>query len=131
MSTYSFAENFPAKPDSLHRSAVLSSLFNQPPRPARAYLYDADVATPEHAALNYIAEERLSAVFRLHGAIDTEPQLLMTETSANDSHATFLDRFGDVVMLPADLLVPFARLAARKSSNRIKRYHIGDIYKSK
>ena len=55
----------------------------------------------------------------------------MTETSANDSHATFLDRFGDVVMLPADLLVPFARLAARKSSNRIKRYHIGDIYKSK
>ncbi|KAL1666492.1 hypothetical protein GGF50DRAFT_113198 [Schizophyllum commune] len=119
-----------AKPDSLHRSAVLSSLFNQPPRPARAYLYDADVATPEHAALNYIAEERLSAVFRLHGAIDTEPPLLMTETSANDSHATFLDRFGDVVMLPADLLVPFARLAARKSSNRIKRYHIGDIYKS-
>ncbi|KAL1746128.1 hypothetical protein HDZ31DRAFT_81443 [Schizophyllum fasciatum] len=119
-----------AKPDSLHRSAVLSSLFNQPPRAARAYLYDADVPTPEHASLNYIAEERLSTVFRLHGAIDTDPPLLMTETSVNDSHATFLDRFGDVVMLPADLLVPFARLAARKSSNRIKRYHIGDIFRS-
>ncbi|TRM58463.1 hypothetical protein BD626DRAFT_573474 [Schizophyllum amplum] len=119
-----------AKPDSLHRSAVLSSLFNQPPRPARGYLYDADVPMSEHASLNYIAEERLAAVFRLHGAIDTEPPLLMTETSTNDSHATFLDRFGDVVMLPADLIVSFARLAARKNSNRIKRYHIADIFKS-
>ena len=45
------------------------------------------------------------------------------------SQAMFLDRQGEVVTLPNNALVPFARLAARSNITRIKRYHIADVYK--
>lgn len=41
-----------------------------------------------------------------------------------------LDRHGDLVTLPDHGLLPFARLAARRDVTRIKRYHIGNVYKS-
>ncbi|KAF8883813.1 hypothetical protein BD779DRAFT_1674349 [Infundibulicybe gibba] len=119
-----------AKPDSPHHQAVLSSLFNQPPRPTRGVLYDLDVDTPEHAALNGIVQDRLAAIFRLHGAVNIEPPLLMPANVEDDkTQATLIDRHGDVVMLPNNLLVPFARLAARTDIKRIKRYHIANIYR--
>lgn len=43
--------------------------------------------------------------------------------------ATFIDRQGDVVTLPDDILVPFARLAARGGIKRIKRFHIADVFR--
>lgn len=88
---------------------------------------------PEHAALNDTVQERLASIFRLHGAVDMEPPLLMPVMEPDDeSHqATFLDRHGDVVTLPDNILVPFARLAARGSLKRIKRYHIANIYRPK
>ncbi|KAF8625130.1 hypothetical protein AX15_005537 [Amanita polypyramis BW_CC] len=120
-----------AKPDSPHHQAVLSSLFNQPPKPSRGFLYDYEADAPEHAALNDIVNERLSTIFRLHGAIDMEPPLLMPVTDSEDikNHATFIDSHGDVVMLPNNILVPFARLAARGSTKRIKRFHIANVYR--
>ncbi|PFH46932.1 hypothetical protein AMATHDRAFT_7250 [Amanita thiersii Skay4041] len=120
-----------AKPDSPHLQTVLSSLFSQPPKPTRGFLYDYEADVPEHATLNDIVIERLSAIFRLHGAIDMEPPLLMPVSDPEDikNHATFIDRHGDVVMLPNSVLVPFARLAARASTKRIKRFHIADVYR--
>ena len=120
-----------AKPDSPHLQAVLSSLFNQAPRPSRGFLYDYESEPPEHVTLNDIVNERLSAVFRLHGAVDMEPPLLMPITDPEDikNHATVLDSHGDVVMLPNNILVPFARLAARANTKRIKRFHIANVYR--
>ncbi|KIL60768.1 hypothetical protein M378DRAFT_906708 [Amanita muscaria Koide BX008] len=121
-----------AKPDSPHLQTVLSSLFNQPPKPSRGVLYDYEAAdVPDHATLNDTVIERLSAVFRLHGAIDMEPPLLMPITDLEDlkNHATFIDRHGDILMLPNNILVPFARLAARVNTKRIKRFHIADVYR--
>ncbi|KAJ6607583.1 kinase-like domain-containing protein [Mycena sp. CBHHK59/15] len=120
-----------ANPDSPHHQAVLSSMFNQPPRPARGFLYDMEADLPEHAALNDIVQERLASIFRLRGAVDMEPPLLMPLINPEEkSQATFLDRYGDIVTLPTTLLVPFARLAARGNISRIKRYHIADVYRS-
>jgi translation initiation factor 2-alpha kinase 4 len=122
-----------AKPDSPHHQAVLSSLFNQPPNQVRGYLYDADAESPEYVSLNHIVQERVAAIFRLHGAVDMEPSLLMPAVNADaeQNHAVFLDRHGEVVALPNNALVPFARLAARGNIKRIKRYHVADIYKPK
>lgn len=88
---------------------------------------------PEHATLNDIVHERLAAIFRLHGAVDMEPPLLIPVMNAEDekSQASFIDRHGDVVALPNNLLVPFARLAARGNIRRIKRYHITNVYRMK
>jgi translation initiation factor 2-alpha kinase 4 len=121
------------KPDSPHYQAVLASLFSQPPRPVRGFLYDLEAELPGHASLNSIVQERLTAIFRLHGAVDMEPPLLMPIMHAEDEQiqATFLDRHGDIVTLPNNALLPFARLAARGNIKRIKRYHITNVYRPK
>ncbi|KAJ7121645.1 hypothetical protein C8R44DRAFT_622641 [Mycena epipterygia] len=119
------------KPDSPHYQAVLSSLFSQSHPPARQFLYDTETDLPEHAALNGIVMERLSYIFQLHGAVDMEPPLLMPVVNPAEakSQATYIDRYGETVVLPSNLLVPFARLAAKGNISRIKRYHMANVYR--
>ncbi|KAJ7101250.1 kinase-like domain-containing protein [Mycena belliarum] len=117
------------KPDSPHYQAVLASLFSQTQPPARRFLYDMEIDLPEHAALNDIVQERLSYIFRLHGAVDMEPPLLMPAVKEEKNQATYIDRYGERVALPPNLLIPFARLAARGNISRIKRYHIANVYR--
>ncbi|KAG1802496.1 kinase-like domain-containing protein [Suillus variegatus] len=119
------------KPDSPYHQGVLSALFNQPVNQARSYLYDIEAEIPEHAYLNDIVEDRIAAIFRLHGAVDMEPPLLLPLSNPEESqnHATLIDRHGEMVCLPNNALVPFARLAARAGLRRIKRFHITNIYR--
>ena len=60
-----------------------------------------------------------------------EPALLVPSNSPEDSQsqAAFIDRHGDIICLPNNALVPFARLAARNSVQRIKRFHVTNIYR--
>jgi hypothetical protein len=61
-----------------------------------------------------------------------EPPLLMPIVDLQEdsrNHATFIDRCGDLVNLPNNLLVPFARMAARMGIKRIKRFHITNAYR--
>lgn len=129
----SFSYNaYLAKHDSPYHQAVISSLFTQQPKISRSFLYDSQSDPPEHAtALNSTVQEHLVAIFRLHGAVDMEPPLLMPMMDQEDqkSHATFIDRQGDVVGLPSNLILPFARMAARMGIKRIKRYHITNAYR--
>lgn len=71
-------------------------------------------------------------MFRLHGAIDMEPPLLLPVLNPDEdySRAVFLDRNGDAVALPTNPLARFARMAARIHLRRIKRFHISDIYRA-
>ncbi|TFY77050.1 hypothetical protein EWM64_g6962 [Hericium alpestre] len=122
-----------SKPDSPHHQAVLAALFSQTTKdPLRGLLYDMEVEVPEHISLNGIVRDTLAAIFRLHGAVEMEPPLLMpvAETDEIGDRAVFLDRHGEVVVLPDDALLPFARLAARSNTRRIKRFHIGDTYRA-
>ncbi|KIY47671.1 kinase-like protein [Fistulina hepatica ATCC 64428] len=121
-----------AAPDSPHHQALLNSLFTQLPKQSRGFLYDADVDLTDYMSLNSIVQERLESIFRLHGAVDQEPPLLMPlmkNNMSDSSYTVLLDRFGELVTLPKDLLAPFARLAVRAKLRRFKRYHISDVYK--
>ncbi len=122
---------FAVNPDSPHYPAVLSTLFGQTWKPSRGLLYDTDLEQPDHATLSGIVHEKMVEIFRLHGAINMEPALLMPSTNPEDdqSKPVFIDRHGDVVALPNNALAPFARLAARADTRRIKRYHIGNLYR--
>lgn len=122
-----------SKSDSPHLQAVLSTLFNQPAKPFRVFLYDLEAQVPEHAALNALVIDRLVDIFRLHGAVDMEPPLLMPVTNPEEdrNRPTFIDRHGELVSLPNNGLYPFARSAARNNIRRIKRYHVSDIYRPK
>ncbi|KAH9943970.1 hypothetical protein B0H21DRAFT_747282 [Amylocystis lapponica] len=121
------------KQDSPHFQAVLSTLFNQPANPVRALVYDHDTELPEqeHRTLNGLVSERLADIFHVHGAIAMEPPLLLPVMNQEEDRerAMFIDRHGEMVVLPDNALVPFARLAARDKLRRIKRYHVGDIFR--
>jgi translation initiation factor 2-alpha kinase 4 len=121
-----------AKPDSPHYEAVISALFSQPYSPVRASLYDAEAARHDYMTLSGVVEDQLKNIFTRHGAVNMEPPLLMPSTrlySDDHSPVTFLDRQGDLVTLARNALVPFARMAARSNIQRIKRFHIGSIFK--
>lgn len=123
----------PAKRDSPHLQAVLSSLFNQPSKPVRGFLYDTQAETPDHVTLYGKVIDCLVGIFRLHGAVNMEPPLLMPITNIEEerNRAVYVDRHGEIVGLPNNVLLPFARLAAREERKRIKRFHIGDVYRPK
>ena len=113
---------------------MLSTLFTQPVKPVRTYLYDIEAEPPEHASLNSLVIDHLEQLFHLHGAIDSETPLLMPVTNPvedDQNRAVYLERHGEVVTLPHNALPPFARAAARAEYKRIKRYHICDIYHPK
>ncbi|TFK64222.1 kinase-like protein [Pluteus cervinus] len=120
-----------AKPDSPHHQAVLNALFGQTPKASRGFLYDPDKDSREYAKLHDVVTERLAAIFRLHGAVNMEPPLLMhvTETEDTKNHTAFIDTHGDITTLPNNILMPFAKLAAKEGLKRIKRYHISNVYR--
>lgn len=122
--------DYKAKPDSPHYQAVLTALFSQPPRPTRGFLYDEDL--PDASSLRRGVVERLSELFRMHGAREVDTPLLMPlpkDVSEDQKRVLLLDSRGEVVTLASNALLPFARLAARTKTTRIKRYHIGDTYR--
>lgn len=111
---------------------MLAALFNAPGNQIRDVLYDEE-DRPEHVALDGVVENRLVECFQLHGAVSMDPLLLMPakEKDIEDAKtATFMDRQGELVTLPKHLIQSFARLAARAGIERIKRFHIGNIYRT-
>jgi translation initiation factor 2-alpha kinase 4 len=98
--------------------------------PTRSFTYDAHHDIPEHTSLNGVVKDKLAEIFRLHGAVDVEPLLLLpVNTEADRSKVVLLDKHGDPLVLPDNGILPLARLAARRDITRIKRFHIGDVYK--
>lgn len=109
---------------------MLASLFSRAPEPTGEFLYDYNF--PETAILRDGVIEQLKNLFHLHGARDVDVPLLMPLTDKHletSRQVLLLDTRGEIVALPSNALLPFARLAARHKTTRIKRYHIGDTYR--
>ncbi|KAG9101505.1 hypothetical protein FRC06_002969, partial [Ceratobasidium sp. 370] len=119
-----------------HYEALLAKLFDQDPIPAKAFIYNMSAEIPDYAALYDTVQEKIAALFHVHGAVAKEPVLLAPHYSIpNDANedrqvVTLLDRRGDLVTLPRHAATPFARLAAIEGTTRIKRYYIGNAYRS-
>lgn len=112
----------------MHYQTTINALFEQRSNGVRAALYD-QMAEPH--PLTWVVRDTLAGMMRLHGAHEVEPPLLapLLELDDVEHRAAFIDRHGELVALPNDALTPFARLAARARLNRIKRFHIGDVYR--
>ncbi|KAI0029609.1 kinase-like domain-containing protein [Vararia minispora EC-137] len=128
---YKGALRMMTQPDSSHYQTTMNALFEQRASGVRAMLYDNDLDHAEYMSLNGVVRDTLASMFRLHGAIEMEPPLLMPLTDGEDeaNRAVFLDRHGEIVSLANNALLPFARMAARIQLQRIKRFNIGDIYR--
>ncbi|KLO11482.1 hypothetical protein SCHPADRAFT_831061 [Schizopora paradoxa] len=119
-------------PDSKPYQVLLTSLFQSSPPAGRGHTYDEEL--PESSSLKGHVVERLTKYFVLHGARNVDVPLLMPKSrlgkQEDDQPFYLLDKNGEIVSLASNVLVPFARSAARTGVTRIKRYHIGEVYKN-
>lgn len=132
-------------PQSQSYGRLLSALFTHPNPPELDFTYDLDsVASLQALPSRYLSlREHLCNVLRkvctIHGALPVSPPLLRprppapstaptpTPTSHHHHHhlQDMLDEEGSVLMLPSDLLTPFARYVAHTELRHCKRYQVG------
>lgn len=119
-----------AQRGSVHYSEILNSFFSQSARPT-ALVYDHDFKAPSYSPLLPIIQDKLSEIFKTHGAINSPLPLLLPKIDRQDygpDTVFLLDRQGELLTLPRNGLISLARRASQINIRRIKRYHIGDVY---
>ncbi|EJU02741.1 kinase-like protein [Dacryopinax primogenitus] len=113
-----------------HHQSLLTKLFSQPQDQIRPFVYDR-AEQPSYTFLQTVVEDYVKGIFRRHGAINMEPPLLLP-VGPNDlderTAAIYLDRQGNLVALPSNGFLPFARLVVRRNVTRIKRYALGQSF---
>ncbi|MCJ1393822.1 hypothetical protein MMC18_006698 [Xylographa bjoerkii] len=81
--------------------------------------------------LQKLVKEKLTEVFRRHGAVETQrPLLLPNSRFYSNVAARLLDANGTLVQLPYDLTLPNARILARQPLTIRKTYAFGDVYRA-
>ncbi|KZO91507.1 kinase-like protein [Calocera viscosa TUFC12733] len=113
-----------------HHQSLLTKLFSEPQDQIRPFVYDR-AEQPSYAFLQTVVEDYVKGLFHRHGAISMDPPLLLP-VGPNDvderTAVIYLDRQGNLVSLPSDGFLPFARLVVRRNVSRIKRYSFGQSF---
>lgn len=117
------------------RGTVLSNLLSRSPNLVE-YTYDARVQEPDQntSLISSDIISRLKAIFRKHGASEriSSSRLLPYNESYKQKNnvVKLLDVHGNVVQLPYDFKVPFARDVARRKRATPKSFAIGPVYRT-
>ena len=90
----------------------------------------------KHADTTKMIFDKARKIFELHGAIPMEAPHLLPKCEESlykntDNIVQVMTRSGDVVLLPYDLRVPFARYLARLKTCQLKRYCFGKVLREK
>ncbi|KZT51783.1 kinase-like protein [Calocera cornea HHB12733] len=113
-----------------HHQSLLTKLFSQPQDQIRPFVYDR-AEQPSYTFLQTVVEDYVKGIFHRHGAISMDPPLLLP-VGPNDvderTAVIYLDRQGNLVSLPSDGFLPFARLVVRRNITRIKQYSFGQNF---
>lgn len=116
-------------------SKLMDAIFSQPTSDLTVKDHTYDIATlPKLAVddliLQRMVKDKLSTVFRRHGAVETSrPILLPYSAYYSNTAVRLLDSSGTVVQLPYDLTLPNARILAKQPSQGQKTYAFGDVYR--
>ena len=116
-------------------SKLMSALFSQQTEDATVKDHTYGITTlPKLAVddliLQRMVKDKLSTVFRRHGAVETSRPLLLPSSSYYSNTAVrLLDSSGTLVQLPYDLTLPNARIFAKQPSQGQKTYAFGDVYR--
>lgn len=124
--------------DSPHYAKMMAALFSQKPdTQAKDFTWDMGVGTnmqgikANDILLQNLVKDRLAMVFRGHGAVETQRQLLVPWSShyANNNVVKLFDPSGTLVQLPYDLTLPYARSIGRGAPFLEKTFTIGSVYR--
>ena len=119
--------------ESTYQSRLLEVLFGQTSDEYMDIMYDIDeIVNPDPMVLEIRSSvmATLAALFARHGASHfTAPLTIPSSSLVPDSASRFLDRRGNVLALPFDLLLPLARFAGRASVPSLRRHAISRVYR--
>ncbi|CAI6333285.1 unnamed protein product [Periconia digitata] len=124
--------------NSPHYTKMMAALFSQKPdTQAKDHAWDMSAGVNAQAMkasdilLQNLVKERLAVIFRGHGAVEVQRQLLLpwSEHYANSHVVKLFDPSGTLVQLPYDLTLPYARSIGRGASFLEKTFTIGHVYR--
>ena len=115
----------------------VSSLFNSTTGDtAKNYTYDLQLnmkTDVDDLLLQSFIKDRLTEVFRRHGAVETQrPFLIPTAQLYGETAVRLLDSAGAQIQLPYDLTLPFARMLAKRPelAKCHKSYSFGHVFRN-
>ncbi|KAF2205134.1 kinase-like protein [Delitschia confertaspora ATCC 74209] len=124
--------------NSPHYQKMMAALFSQKPdNQVKDYAWDLNTGgnshgiKPNDVLLQSLVKDRLTMVFRSHGAVETQRQVLLPWSAhyANNNVVKLFDPSGTLVQLPYDLTLPYARSIGRGAVSLEKTYTIGSVYR--
>ncbi|SPO24266.1 related to GCN2 - ser/thr protein kinase [Ustilago trichophora] len=122
-----------ANPTSAYNHQLMDALFSRTAADlVRDFTFDTGAETDRDTSLTTVVCDLIRNAARRHGAVEFTAPLIVPPNglyTANEKIVQMLDRTGRVVHLPYDLTVPFARVFARSSNQRFKRYEISNVYR--
>lgn len=122
-----------ANPTSAYNHQLMDALFSRTAADlVRDFTFDTGAETDRDTSLTTVVCDLIRNAARRHGAVEFTAPLVVPPNglyTANEKIVQMLDRTGRVVHLPYDLTVPFARVFARSSNQRFKRYEISNVYR--
>lgn len=120
-------------PKSADYKKVLNAIFSKNNNKPDDLAYDVESQTcpPEtELLLHGIVKDRLTSIFRKHGAVETTRQALLPISSHYDTGVVrLLDPSGNLVQLPFDFTLPNARSLARQDHSIEKTFTFGTVYR--
>lgn len=121
-------------PNSPYHQKMMSALFSQPSEQDMiSHTWDfgsKDSEQPNELLLKSLARNKLSSIFRRHGAVENQRPLLLPRSNYYSSNVfQLLDSSGTMLQLPYDLTLPNARLIAKQSPSSRKTYTFGNVYR--
>ncbi|KAL4890080.1 hypothetical protein BDV59DRAFT_195203 [Aspergillus ambiguus] len=120
-------------PNSPDYKKILSGIFSQSPKKFEDIAWDMDshgYPAANELLVQGLVKERLTAIFRKHGAVETSRQLLFPRSQHyNNGAMRLLDASGNLLQLPFDLTLPNARSISRQDPNLEKSFAFGTVYR--
>ncbi|RAK73401.1 putative protein kinase (Gcn2) [Aspergillus fijiensis CBS 313.89] len=120
-------------PNSPDYKKILSGIFSQSPKKYEDIAWDMDSrGTPaaHELLVRGLVKERLTSIFRRHGAVETTRQMLFPRSQHyNNGAVRLLDSSGNLLQLPFDLTLPNARAIPRQDPSLEKTYAFGTVYR--
>ncbi|KAI6785084.1 Serine/threonine-protein kinase-like protein [Emericellopsis cladophorae] len=125
-----------ADPNSPYDGQIRSALFARPLEKTKNYAWDLNSVelTPQELLNQHIVEQRLTSIFRRHGALPSRrSSIFPRSTHYGDNAVQLLDRHGTVLQLPFDLTMSHARMMAKSTSTLPvqKTFCFGTVYRDR
>ncbi|KAJ4339443.1 eukaryotic translation initiation factor 2-alpha kinase [Didymella glomerata] len=122
--------------NSPHYAKMMTALFSQKPdTQAKDYTWDmgttAQAIKANDVLLQNLVKDRLAMIFRSHGAVEVQRQLLLpwSDHYADNNVVKLFDPSGTLVQLPFDFTLPHARSIGRGAPFMEKTFTIGQVYR--